>query len=488
MDVVSASNIWVAGYVGVQTSEAAISHWDGVQWSTESIPTNYQGARLSGIAATGADIWAVGRQHNFDPYIVHKHIDGCGQPTSTPFPTPTAPPLPSACNNYAYVLEEGSVVPGDTLVAGSQCDDCAVTVPLPFTYSFYGQEYNSAQLGSNGIVSFAGGDNDPLNECLPLEGMQASIAVYWDNLDMSSSMGAGLGIYTSVTNSAPNRIFNIEWRACRRGFDSCKGTVNVELRLYEGQDRFDIVLGEQSDTDGSATIGVQWDGTWSNYTSYTCSLAYSPPRQIVFVMGYSDVRPDSAFYPYVRCLSCRNIISGYTDGTFRPGNNVTRGQLAKIVSNSAGFTDDPGPQLYEDVPSDNTFYSWVNRLANRGYISGYPCGGAGEPCGPESLPYFRTNANATRGQISKIVSNAAGYADIPASQTFEDVPPSNTFYLWVERLASRGIMGGYPCGGEGEPCGSDNKPYFRWGSNATRGQTSKIVANTFFPSCQTPFH
>jgi hypothetical protein len=64
------------------------------------------------------------------------------------------------------------------------------------------------------------------------------------------------------------------------------------------------------------------------------------------------------------------------------------------------------------------------------------------------------------------------------------VPPTNTFYLWIERLSSRGIMSGYPCGTlPNEPCGSTNKPYFRPNNNATRGQTSKIVANTFFPGC-----
>jgi hypothetical protein len=102
------------------------------------------------------------------------------------------------------------------------------------------------------------------------------------------------------------------------------------------------------------------------------------------------------------------------------------------------------------------------------------------------MPYFRTFANATRGQSSKIVSNAAGFSEIPAGQRFEDVPPSHTFYREIERLASRGIMGGYPCGGAGEPCGAENRPYFRPQNNVTRGQSSKIVANTFFPGCETP--
>jgi hypothetical protein len=114
----------------------------------------------------------------------------------------------------------------------------------------------------------------------------------------------------------------------------------------------------------------------------------------------------STFYDFVRCLACRQIITGYPDGTFRPNNPVTRGQLSKIVSNSAGFTEPPGGQIFQDVAPGSPFYEWVNRLANRGHITGYPCGGVGEPCvPPQNLPYFRPNANVTRGQSSKIVAN-----------------------------------------------------------------------------------
>jgi hypothetical protein len=215
-------------------------------------------------------------------------------------------------------------------------------------------------------------------------------------------------------------------------------------------------------------------------------------------LQYTDVPGNSTFYSYVRCLACRGIISGYPCGGeiepcdgennpyFRPNVNVTRGQIAKIVSNSAGYDDDPGAQIYEDVPSSNTFYQWINRLSSRGHMGGYQCGGEGEPCGVEEMPYFRPFANATRGQLAKIVSNAAGLVDLGAEQIFADVPPDNSFYVWIQRLASRGIMGGYACGGEGEPCDDQERPYFRPYNTVTRGQTSKIVAGAFFPNCQTP--
>jgi hypothetical protein len=232
-----------------------------------------------------------------------------------------------------------------------------------------------------------------------------------------------------------------------------------------------------------------WTGSYEAVTeAIRCSGALVPPTPDpsptpICGLTYTDVPPGSTFYPYVMCLACQSIVGGYPDGTFRPNNEVTRGQLAKIVSNAAAFNDPASTQTFEDVPADGTFYTWIERLAGRGIMGGYPCGGEFEPCGAGNKPYFRPNNNATRGQIAKIVSNARGYNDTPTSETFEDVSATNDFYVWVERLASRGIMGGYLCGGANEPCGAGNKPYFRPNNNATRGQVSKIVANTFFPNC-----
>lgn len=206
--------------------------------------------------------------------------------------------------------------------------------------------------------------------------------------------------------------------------------------------------------------------------------------------GFSDVAPGSPFYPYIRCLACRGIIGGYEDDTFAPNNQVTRGQLSKIVSNAAGFGEEHNGQTYQDVAPESTFYIWIERLSSRGIIGGYPCGGPGEPCNAGNLPYFRPGANSTRGQITKIVANAAGFNEpVPSGRrTFTDVPPGSPFHEFVERLTSRDVMGGYPCGGPGETCDSQDRPYFRPNDNATRGQISKIVSNTFFPGCETSAH
>ncbi len=224
-------------------------------------------------------------------------------------------------------------------------------------------------------------------------------------------------------------------------------------------------------------------GTAAQTTSTATSTATLTVTPTVCTLFFSDVLPGSTFYPYIHCLSCLGIINGYSDGSFRPNNDVTRGQLSKIVSNSAGFSNNQTTPLFQDVSVGSTFFQYIGRLASRGYISGYDCGGSGEPCvPPANLPYFRPNSNATRGQISKIVSNAAGFSDRPSGQEFQDVAVGSTYYTYTYRLASRTIMQGYQCGGPNEPCVPPaNLPYFRPNANATRGADIEDRVGLFLP-------
>jgi hypothetical protein len=214
---------------------------------------------------------------------------------------------------------------------------------------------------------------------------------------------------------------------------------------------------------------------------------------MVCEMSYSDVGPENVFYDQIMCLSCMGFMSGYTDGTFRPSLNVSRGQLSKIVSNTAGFGDAlESVQTFEDVLPGSPFHMYVERMAARGVIEGYACGGPGEPCGEGNRPYFRVGVHVTRGQVSKIVSNALGLIEPVRGQFYADIDESNPFYHEIMRLSNRGVMSGYPCGGvnpqtgQPEPCDAENRPYFRAANNVTRGQASKMVSNAFYPECSMP--
>ena len=346
---------------------------------------------------------------------------------------------------------------------------------LPFQVMVYGTPYTSVFVGSNGMLNF-GADNPNIYtaNCLPVlsnpPAFSGTLFAYYDDL-RTDVLPATHGVYSTVIGVAPNRQFVLKWQATY--FD----------KSITQDANFEVVMSENS-----SVLTVIYGSTATMVVPTACPIQFA------------DVLPDNVFYPFIRCLACRKIANGYPcggpgepcnangDGYFRPGNDVLRGQIAKMVAIAAGFGEDPGPQIFTDVPVSNPFFPYINRLTNRGLMSGYPCGGFGDPCDPQNRPYFHPFANATRGQVSKIVANAAGLNDpIPAgTQTYTDVLPSNPFYVYIERLTALGVMGGYLCGGPGEPCDSQNRPYFRPFVNITRAQTAKIVANTFFPNCQTP--
>jgi hypothetical protein len=155
----------------------------------------------------------------------------------------------------------------------------------------------------------------------------------------------------------------------------------------------------------------------------------------------------------VRYLFCAGAISGYSDNTFRPYNNTTRGQLTKIVVLAEGWgISAPESPTFSDVPRDHPFFEFIETTYDRGILSGYSDG------------TFRPFYNVTRGQLTKMVVEAQGWGLYsPPSPTFEDVPLDHPFYAYIETAYRHGIISGY---GDGT---------FRPFNDATRGQISKIV-------------
>jgi hypothetical protein len=120
--------------------------------------------------------------------------------------------------------------------------------------------------------------------------------------------------------------------------------------------------------------------------------------------------------------------------------------------------------------------------------TGYPCGGANEPCVlPGNRPYFRPLSHTNRGQLIKLVKKAHdggnGAGVKTDRQTFADVPVASTYYTYVEGLVQDrpGLLNGYACGGTDMPCDDQHRPYLEPNHDVTRGQAAKIIAGEFFP-------
>jgi hypothetical protein len=534
----STSNVWAVGYYVSPDGVRAMSiRWDGTQWSMipVPIPASLSNTTLRKVAVLATDdVWAVGYAYNLGPGSVTfiTHWDGTAWSV---IPSPN----PGVDRNELWGIS--AIAPDDiwavglfeTDQSGSGADSLALhwngtewsQGPTPqfdndevlfdvsaissddvWAVGYYHPDTDRALIlywDGTGWTSVSGPDvgNNYLYgvKALTSDDVWAAgyamgaetLALHWDGTQWSRIPSPNPGAITSNLEAVAAFSTDDVWAVGH--FWGGNGTPFKTLieRYY---DACSTPSPTTTGTPLTATPTFTRTPTRTRTATVTGTLTYtSTPTPIisptatatssVCAISFTDVPQGSTFYPYIHCLACLGIVNGYGDGTFHPGDNVSRGQLSKIVSNSAGFQEPPGSQMFEDVLPGSTFYDFIWRLASRGYINGYPCGGAGEPCGPDSLPYFRPSSNATRGQISKIVSNSAGFNDPPGAQLFEDVPPGSTFYDYIQRLANRGVISGYPCGGAGEPCGPANLPYFRPSDNATRGQTSKIDANTFFPSC-----
>jgi hypothetical protein len=104
-------------------------------------------------------------------------------------------------------------------------------------------------------------------------------------------------------------------------------------------------------------------------------LAEQLPVNINGGPHFSDVGYTHSFYRWIESARYHGLVSGYADGTFRPESEVTRGQLCKILVIAEGWEiDTGGGPHFTDVPADDPFYRWIETAYNRGIISGYEDG------------------------------------------------------------------------------------------------------------------
>src|SRR5439155_6282753 len=172
-------------------------------------------------------------------------------------------------NDYTITTGSGTIVPGTT-DTGNHCDDCITLIALPFPVTFYDQTFFSVGISSNGNLQFTGAnESDFGNACPPTATVIDLIAPYWQDLH-DDDAASGQGVFTSVSGTAPNRIFNIEFR---ENFFGVAGPplLDFEVRLHEDTPNFEIIYGALNGNTGSlATVGAQRD-IGSHFTQFECS-------------------------------------------------------------------------------------------------------------------------------------------------------------------------------------------------------------------------
>jgi MYXO-CTERM domain-containing protein len=106
-------------------------------------------------------------------------------------------------------------------------DDSDALIALPFPFRYYGVDYTSVAVGTNGYVSFDGSASSLGNTALPSGGSPGNlIALWWDDLITN-------GASTHLEGTAPNRVFIIQYTTVQR-FSGSGGSPKFQLWLYEG--------------------------------------------------------------------------------------------------------------------------------------------------------------------------------------------------------------------------------------------------------------
>jgi len=492
---ISGSDVWAVGYYYNGTVNRTLTeHWNGSTWSVVSSPNiGTYGNYLYGVAAAaGSDVWAVGYD---DATTVIEHWNGSAwSVASSPNP---------GCSNYLYGVAAKSA--NDVWAVGGYTPSAGLSQTLVehwngSTWSVVASPSPCASDNSlAGVVAVSSSDVWAVGSCSE-DAVFGTLIEQWNGSAWSVvSDTYGDGSLAGVVSVSSSDVWAV-------GYSS--GLAPQTIVKHWNGSAWSVVSSPNPST-GSNTLSclaaVSSSDVWAvgSYAgtglSQTLVARYNPCPGACSLQ-FEDVPTPSTFYAYVQCLACRGIINGYAcggsgepcnpthDPYFRPNANVSRGQIAKIVALAANIQTPVSGQTFEDMPPGSTFYTYTEQLYALGVMNGYACGAVGDPCNPPAnRPYFRPNAYASRGQIAKIDSNTAGYQDPPVGRNFEDVSVGSTFYTYTQRLTGRGVMSGYSCGGVGEACvPPGNLPYFRPNAYVTRGQTSKIVANTFFPNCQTP--
>lgn len=165
--------------------------------------------------------------------------------------------------------------------------------------------------------------------------------------------------------------------------------------------------------------------------------------------AYSDVPESGELGEAVYALSEKNVIGGYSNGTFCPDKPITRAELCKMINVLFNFTD-VGKNDFSDVKYDDWFYTNVLIANEYGYIKGFGDG------------TFRGNSNVTREQASVIIDRITPLLEVENHVRIND-EVSDWAYESVQMIANHELLK------------TDENGNFRAKENITRGEMATLL-------------
>jgi S-layer homology domain len=115
-------------------------------------------------------------------------------------------------------------------------------------------------------------------------------------------------------------------------------------------------------------------------------------------MTFTDVTPDSWANSYIQELASRDIIKGFPDGSFRPNDAVTRAQFSAMVQKAFSVAKVRNAVSFADVPTSYWGYQAIQNAYTTGFMAGFPTG------------EFRPNDQIPRAQVLVGLTNGLKYS------------------------------------------------------------------------------
>ena len=140
-------------------------------------------------------------------------------------------------------------------------------------------------------------------------------------------------------------------------------------------------------------------------------------------ISFSDIKESAWYYESVTAMSKAGIINGYTDGTFRPDNPITRAEFVTMIMQNKTLTEfDKIP--FTDVKSDLWSAKYIYSAYKAKYIDGYDDN------------TFKPDNLITRAEAVKIINSILGRTDYRNEKNpFTDVKTSHWAYKQILEAA-----------------------------------------------------
>ena len=153
---------------------------------------------------------------------------------------------------------------------------------------------------------------------------------------------------------------------------------------------------------------------------------------------FEDVSATHQFRDQIAWLAGTKITTGYSDGSFKPGAQVSREAMAAFLERFDTGVTLPKPKYsqFTDVATSHKFFREISWLSATGVTTGYADG------------RFGPGASVERQAMAAFLYRAAGKPKFqtPTTARFSDVPRSHQFFREVEWLASTGVTTGFSNG------------------------------------------